>query len=180
MQRKLIDVLGAPKILGLTSLILAFLFGSGAIMAIASLVLKALRYTKHSYVFFLLDNIIFMISVLIILILPCAYFFKQFIRDLKISLFLNTILVNEDGFHIKQKEDLLYKWEDIEAINGKHESWRGCDIVIFFNDGKSIEIPIIPKAKEKTINFLKEVCRKSSQKTTINKLAEKFLLTEEN
>jgi len=175
MQRKLVDVLGTPKILGITSLILALFFGSGAVMAIASLVLKASRYTGHSYVSFLSDKITFIIG-LLILILPCVYFFKEFIRDLKIGFFLNEIFVNEDGFHIKQKEDLLYKWDDIEAINGKYESWRGYDIVIFFNDGKSIEIPIIDRAKEKTIDFLKETYRKSPKKIIINELAEKILV----
>ena len=106
-MQKMTDVLGMPKILGLASLVLTFLFGAGTTMALITLTLKASRHTGHGFVSFLSDNITF-VGGLLILILPCVYFFKEFIRDLKISFILNTILISEDGFHIKQKEDLLY------------------------------------------------------------------------
>ena len=48
--------------------------------------------------------------------------------------------------------------------------------MILFNDGKSIELPIVDRAKEKTINFLKEACQKSPKKIKTNKLAKKLLV----
>lgn len=174
MKKKLIEVSGIPKILGFTSLMLALLFGSASIMVIALLVVEFLKYKEHSALFFLLDNVTFVMG-LFILVLPCVYFLKQFFRDFKIGLFLDKIFLSEAGFHIKQKKDLLYKWDKIVAINGKREGWRGYDIVIVFNDGKSIEIPIIDRAKEKTIDFLKELYQKSPQETITNELANKIL-----
>lgn len=173
-MQNMVDILGIPKFLGLASLVLTFLFGTGTTMAFMALISKASRYTGYGCVSFLSDNITF-VGGLLILILPCIFFFKEFIRDLKISFFLNTISVSEDGFHIKQKEDLLYEWKNIKAINGKHEAWRGHSIVIFFDDGKNIEIPIINKTKEKTIDFLKEVYCKSPKQIKTNRLSEKWL-----
>lgn len=175
MRNTLTKMLGIPKILGLSSLALTFLFGSGAVMASISLLAKISVYPEHDALSLLLDNMVFAMG-LLILILPAVYFFKELIRDLTTSFYLSRTYVTHDGLHIKRKEGILYKWEDIEAINGEHESWRGDYVVFIFNDGKSIEIPIIDSAKDKTINFLKEVYQKAPGRINTNKLAEHLLV----
>jgi len=177
IQKKMKDVLSISGTQIIPSLLLSFLFGVGTVITSISLFFRILRSSNDGFMILLLDNLAFLIGLFIIAI-PCVFFIKELVHDLRVSFVLNKALISQDGIHIKRKEEFIYKWEDIEAINGYHEGWRGDYIVILFNDGRNIEIPILHTVKDKTIQFLKEIRCKVSKKINMNKLSKKWLVSE--
>lgn len=175
MEEKIADIIGTSKSHVVFILIILLLFCPGLVGVLIMTFLIILRSMIEDGILISIMYHCKLIAGSPLLILFCFFFIKELIHGLRVNFVLSKTLVSDDGLTIELKNPRMYKWDEIEEINGKFEGWRGRRAVIQFSDGRSIEIPIVPKGEEKVIDFLKYVCGKIAGEAKINGLAEKWM-----